>query len=72
MELSRKRALSDPWRKVREGHYREGQIVRGEVVNSVHFGAFVEIEPGIEGLIHKSAIPGGEDGHVEDLLWLGD
>ena len=72
VELSRKRALSDPWRKIREGRYREGQIVRGEVVNAVHFGAFVEIEPGIEGLIRKSAIPGGEDGHVEDLLWLGD
>ena len=48
VELSRKRALSDPWRKVREGQYREGQVVRGEVVSAVQFGAYVEIEPGMK------------------------
>jgi signal transduction histidine kinase/predicted RNA-binding protein with RPS1 domain len=72
VELSRKRALSDPWATVRRGTYQVGMVVRGEVVNAVQYGVYVEIEPGIEGLARRAVIPGGESGDVEDLLWLGD
>jgi signal transduction histidine kinase/predicted RNA-binding protein with RPS1 domain/FixJ family two-component response regulator len=72
LELSRKRTDKDPWEKVREGRYRERDIVAGEVVNIQDFGAFIEIEPGIEGLLPKSEIPTGEFKKIQDLLWIGD
>lgn len=72
MELSLRQALGDPWKKVLEGKYRPGKVVSGEVVDLQSFGAFVEIEPGIVGLLHKSGIPGGEDAEIQTLLWLGD
>jgi signal transduction histidine kinase len=72
IELSRKRALYDPWQKLRDGLYAEHMIVHGEVVNVVHYGAFVEIEPGIEGLLRDSELPRREGQAVEDLLWIGD
>jgi signal transduction histidine kinase/predicted RNA-binding protein with RPS1 domain len=72
IELSRKRAIHDPWQKVRDGQYGKDMIVRGEVVNVVHFGAFVEIEPGIEGLLRDTEIPRRDDQSIGDLLWIGD
>jgi signal transduction histidine kinase/predicted RNA-binding protein with RPS1 domain/ActR/RegA family two-component response regulator len=72
IELSRKRALDDPWEKVRQAEYCVGMIVSGEIVNVVHYGAFVELEPGIIGLLHKEAVPGRRDGEIQELLWIGD
>ncbi len=71
-ELSLKRAWGDPWEKVRAGKYRSGDVVSGEVVNLEPYGAFVELEPGIDGLLPKGAIPGGRDREIQDLLWIGD
>jgi small subunit ribosomal protein S1 len=60
--LSRKRLLPNPWSTVEE-RYREGQLVEGMVTRIVNYGAFVELEPGIEGLLHTSQLPYGP---VED------
>ena len=51
--LSLKQMTSDPWENV-EDKYPIGSIVRGVVVNIVNYGAFVQLEDGVEGLIHVS------------------
>lgn len=53
--LSLKRLTPDPWTKV-EGKYSEGQRITGKVINIVDFGIFVELEPGVEGLLPSNEI----------------
>ncbi len=53
--LSIKRLQPNPWRSVEE-RYRVGQIVKGTVTHVVDFGAFVQVEDGLEGLIHVSEL----------------
>jgi small subunit ribosomal protein S1 len=56
--LSRRRLLPDPWSTVIES-LRPGDVVEGTVTKIVHFGAFVDLGQGIEGLVHLSEIPDG-------------
>ncbi len=51
--LGRKQLVPDPW-TLAAGKYQPGQRVRGKVVRIADFGAFVELEPGVDGLIHVS------------------
>lgn len=51
--LGMKQKESNPWEEI-ESRYPIGTIVRGKIVNLVPYGAFIEIESGIEGLIHVS------------------
>lgn len=51
--LGMKQKESNPWEEI-EHRYPIGTIVRGKIVNLVPYGAFIEIESGIEGLIHVS------------------
>jgi small subunit ribosomal protein S1 len=51
--LGMKQKESNPWEEI-ENRYPIGTIVRGKIVNLVPYGAFIEIEAGIEGLIHVS------------------
>lgn len=53
--LSRKRLLPNPWDTVEE-RYHSGDTVPATITRVVDFGAFAELEPGIEGLIHISEI----------------
>ena len=53
--LSIKQTLEDPWETV-DQRYHEGDAVRGKVTRCLDFGAFVEVKPGIEGLVHISEI----------------
>jgi small subunit ribosomal protein S1 len=53
--LGIKQAQSDPWETVAE-RYPVGSVVEGKVTNVTDFGVFVEIEEGVEGLIHVSEI----------------
>ncbi len=53
VNLSIKAATPNPWEVVAE-KYQVGQKVKGKVVGLTPFGAFVEVEPGLEGLIHVS------------------
>ncbi len=55
VSLSRKKLLPDPWSQVEE-KYKVGQLVEGRVTRLVNYGAFVELEPGIEGLLHASKL----------------
>ena len=51
--LGLKQKESNPWEEIEE-RYSTGTKVKGKIVNLVPYGAFIEIEPGIEGLIHVS------------------
>ncbi len=51
--LGMKQKESNPWEEI-EKRYPPGTRVKGKIVNLVPYGAFIEIEPGIEGLIHVS------------------
>ncbi len=53
ISLGMKQIQPDPWHSVAE-KYPTGERVRGAVTRVVDFGAFVELEPGVEGLIHLS------------------
>jgi small subunit ribosomal protein S1 len=53
ISLGLKQIQPDPWHSVAE-NYKTGERVRGTVTRVADFGAFVELEPGVEGLIHLS------------------
>jgi small subunit ribosomal protein S1 len=53
ISVGMKQLLAQPWDSV-EGKYKVGERVRGTVSRVADFGAFIELEPGIEGLIHIS------------------
>ncbi len=55
VSLSRKKLLKSPWEIVLS-KYNEGDIIEGTVVRLAPFGAFVEIEPGVDGLVHISQL----------------
>ena len=55
ISLSIKALLPDPWFEALE-KFREGDIVTGTVVSIQQFGAFVQIAPGVEGLVHVSQL----------------
>src|SRR5438067_10553542 len=62
ISLGLKQTQSDPWQQVLE-NYSEGDVVQGRVTKVVTFGAFVEILPGVEGLVHISELAAH---HVEN------
>ncbi len=53
VSLGRKQLLPDPWALAAE-HYGPGTKLKGKVMSLTDYGAFVELEPGIEGLVHVS------------------
>ena len=55
VSLGLKQKLSNPWENI-EGKFTVGQKVKGKVVNLVPYGAFVELEPGVEGLVHVTEL----------------
>jgi len=70
--LGLKQLTPDPWAVV-AGRLRVGEQLRGVVTRLADFGAFVEIEPGVEGLVHVSEISWAKRvRHPRDLLKPGD
>ncbi len=62
ISLGLKQTQEDPWQRVVSTH-RPGDVLEGKVTKVVTFGAFVEILPGVEGLVHISELA---DHHVEN------
>lgn len=60
LALSVKKATKDPWGEVTKKYKKEDKV-KGKVTKNSDFGTFVEIEPGIEGLIHITKIPPGKN-----------
>ena len=61
ISLGLKQTQEDPWRRVLD-EYRPNDVLEGKVTKVVAFGAFVEIVPGVEGLVHISELA---EHHVE-------
>src|ERR1700733_7651200 len=55
VSLGLKQKLSNPWENI-DAKYQVGTKVKGKVVNLVPYGAFVELEPGVEGLVHVTEL----------------
>jgi small subunit ribosomal protein S1 len=71
ISLGLKQTQEDPWRRVLD-EYKPGDALEGKVTKVVAFGAFVEIVPGVEGLVHISELA---EHHVEnpgDVVSPGD
>jgi small subunit ribosomal protein S1 len=62
--LSLKALAADPWAAV-PGTLRERQVVRGRVVRMTDFGVFVELRPGVDGLLHLTEIPRSRHGEMK-------
>ncbi|GGG90552.1 S1 RNA-binding domain-containing protein [Silvibacterium dinghuense] len=72
LSLGLKQVLDNPWAAVQQ-KYPAGTVIKGSVVRLVPFGAFVEIEPGIEGLVHVSEIVADKRiAHPQDVLRVGE
>ncbi|MEN3010881.1 MAG: 30S ribosomal protein S1 [Candidatus Bipolaricaulaceae bacterium] len=70
ISLSLRKALPDPWEDV-EHRYPKGALVEGVVTNVTDFGAFVQLEPGIEGLVHVSELSWERVAHPKDVVQPG-
>ncbi|MFH1747138.1 MAG: 30S ribosomal protein S1 [Planctomycetota bacterium] len=70
--LGLKQKEPNPWERVVE-RYPVGERIHGEVVNIMNYGAFVKIEPGIEGLVHISEMSWTRRiNHPSEVVTLGD
>ncbi|MFA5257620.1 MAG: 30S ribosomal protein S1 [Opitutales bacterium] len=63
ISLGMKQLMADPWSEM-ERHYKIGDVVSGKITKLTSYGAFVELEHGIDGLVHISQV--SED-HVEKI-----
>jgi small subunit ribosomal protein S1 len=69
--LGIKQLNPDPWKEVAR-RYRKGEMVIGKVTNVTDFGAFIELEEGIEGLVHVSEISREKVERPSDVLKVGE
>ncbi len=71
ISLGLKQTQTDPWQQVVES-YREEDVVEGRVAKVVTFGAFVEILPGVEGLVHISELAPHHVENPREVVSQGD
>jgi small subunit ribosomal protein S1 len=71
ISLGLKQTQTDPWQQVLES-YQEGDVVEGRVTKVVTFGAFVEILPGVEGLVHISELAQHHVENPREVVSQGD
>lgn len=69
--LGLKQMHEDPWLNIIPNNYRAGMVVKGRVTKIANFGVFVELEPGLEGLLHISEISDQKVEKPEDVLKVG-
>jgi small subunit ribosomal protein S1 len=71
ISLGLKQTQSDPWQEVIDA-YDQGDVVEGRVTKVVTFGAFVEIRPGVEGLVHISELAAHHVENPREIVTQGD
>jgi small subunit ribosomal protein S1 len=71
ISLGLKQTQTDPWQQVLDS-YSEGDVVQGRVTKVVTFGAFVEILPGVEGLVHISELAQHHVENPREVVSQGD
>jgi small subunit ribosomal protein S1 len=70
--LGLKQMASDPWEGDIPGRYHPGDVKRGKVTKLTNFGVFVELEPGLEGLLHISELSDHKVDSPEEVVKVGD
>ena len=70
ISLGLKQLEANPWDNIHE-RFHAGSLVKGTVTRTMDFGAFVELEPGVEGLIHISELARGKTWRVTDVVKPG-
>lgn len=58
VSLGLRQILPDPWSEIKD-RYKEGDVITGVVTRTVPFGAFVQVEGGVEGIIPNAELPRG-------------
>ena len=71
ISLGLKQLQSDPWENV-DDKYTAGEVVEGRVMRIAPFGAFVELEPGVEGLVHISELADYHVGEPSEVVSEGE
>lgn len=69
--LGKKQLEPNPWDGVSSRH-GEDSLVTGKVTRLMDFGAFVEVEPGVEGLVHVSKLAAGRTTNVSNVVSVGE
>ncbi|PYN13498.1 MAG: 30S ribosomal protein S1, partial [Candidatus Rokuibacteriota bacterium] len=70
ISLSLKALEGDPWAAV-PGRLRERQVIRGRAARATEFGIFVELLPGVDGLLHITEIPRNRQGALREAAASG-
>jgi small subunit ribosomal protein S1 len=70
--LGLKQMASDPWEGDIPGRYHPGDVKKGKVTKLTNFGVFVELEPGLEGLLHISELADHKIESPEEVVKVGD
>jgi small subunit ribosomal protein S1 len=70
--LGLKQMASDPWEGDIPGRYHRGDLKKGKVTKLTNFGVFVELEPGLEGLLHISELADHKVDSPEEVVKVGD
>ncbi|HYT90992.1 MAG TPA: 30S ribosomal protein S1 [Gemmataceae bacterium] len=70
--LGLKQMKSDPWEGDIPGRYHPGDVKTGKVTKLTNFGVFVELEPGLEGLLHISELADHKVESPEEVVKVGD
>ena len=71
ISLGLKEVNEDPWNKIME-KYKTNDVVSGRVIKFINIGAFIELEPGVEGLVHISEISEERIAKPSDKLSIGE
>ena len=71
ISLGMKQLETDPWSKI-DDRFKVGDMVKGKVAKIASFGAFIELEDDIDGLVHISQISEEHIARVKDKLNVGD
>ena len=72
ISLGVKQMTEDPWVHAIPGKYIPGQIIKGMITKLTNFGAFVELEPDLEGLLHVSELADHKIENPQDIVKRGD
>lgn len=71
ISLGIKQLENDPWNEI-DGRFKVGDLVKGQVAKIASFGAFVQLEDDIDGLVHISQLSEEHVAKVKDVLKVGD
>ncbi len=72
VSLGIKQITEDPWIRAIPEKYIPGHIIKGKVAKLTNFGAFVELEPDLEGLLHISELADHKIDKPQDIVKVGD